>query len=118
MTDGYGAYRRFEKRIRCWSHLERKAKALRESWDKEAATFGCYALKIMEFLRDGVYQMRGEPSNLEIANRCDYERLSFLMECLRKNDAKHEPTRAFAVEILNDHKAIFRVLKHPSRHAF
>ncbi len=40
MTDGYGAYRKYSNRLRCWGHLERKGKALEESWDKNASTFG------------------------------------------------------------------------------
>jgi transposase len=115
MTDGYNAYRRFENRLRCWSHLERKAKALEESWDKSAANFGAYAIQTFERLRQCVYRMREMPPDEKEKEllSCDHERLHFLLECLKKNHAEHEATRAFAVEILNDNQAIFRVLKHP-----
>jgi IS1 family transposase len=115
MTDGYHAYRKFENRLRCWSHLERKAKSLEESWDKGAANFGAYAVKTFELLRKHVYKMReiARDERKEIQTDCDLERLHFLLKCLQKNDVEHEATRAFAVEILNDHQAIFRVLKHP-----
>jgi transposase len=115
MTDGYHAYRQFENRLRCWSHLERKAKSLEESWDKSAANFGAYAVKTFELLRNSVYRMReiASEEREEIQANCDLERLHFLLKCLQKNDVEHEATRAFAVEILNDHQAIFRVLKHP-----
>ena len=115
MTDGYGAYRRFENRLRCWSHLERKAIALEESWDKSAAGFGAYAVKTFELLRQNVYRMR-ETSPSErgpIQDNCEKEKIEFLVECLRRDDSNHEATRAFAVEILNDHEAIFRVIKNP-----
>lgn len=115
MTDGYKAYRQFENRLRCWSHLERKAKALEESWDKNAASFGAYAVQTFELLRQSVYKMREmTPDKREKSQaHSDLERLHFLLECLKRNHSEHEATRTFAVEILNDHQAIFRVLKDP-----
>lgn len=115
MTDGYMAYRQFSKRIRCWAHLERKAKGLEESWDKEAANFGAYAASALQSLRENVYQMRGLPLDtvhLE-QKQCDQTRIEFIFECLRRDQSEHQATRAFAVEILNDHEAVFQVLQHP-----
>jgi len=115
MSDGYAAYRFYENRIRCWPHLERKAVALNESWDKETASFGAYAVATLESLRQSVYKMREmEPSKRTPEyEACDTQRLQFILECVQRNDSKHEPTRAFAVEILYDNAAIFRVLKEP-----
>lgn len=115
MTDGYCAYRQFTNRLRCWPHLERKAKALEGSWDKDAASFGAYAVKTFENLRDCVYEMRGR-SQVErnaYSDESDVIRLDLLAQCIKRNDAKHGATRKFAVEILNDHEAIFQVLKNP-----
>lgn len=115
MTDGYCAYRQFTNRLRCWAHLERKATALEESWDKDAASFGTYAVRTFESLRGSVYEMREQPPSEQTSERakCDEIRLGFLLQCLKRNDSRHEATRKFAVEILNDHEAIFRVLKNP-----
>ena len=122
MTDGYGVYRHFEKRLRCWAHLERKAKALEESWDKDAASFGAYAVKTFRTLRERIYRMReikpAERSQEQSAwsqeqEACDEDRLQLIMKCLDNNTAQHEATRAFAVEILNDHKVIFQVIATP-----
>lgn len=115
MTDGYCVYRQFDKRVRCWPHLERKATALEDSWNKDAASFGAYAVKTFKNLRSGVYEMR-EQSASERENtqaKCDEIRLEFLAQCIKRNDSEHEATRKFAVEIVNDHKAIFQVLKTP-----
>lgn len=115
MTDGYGAYRQYEKRLRCWAHLERKAIALEESWDKSAASFGVYAVKTFELLRQYVYRMREMTPEEREPERaaCTQERLKFIYECLLRNDSEHEGTRAFTVEILNDNQSIFRVLDNP-----
>lgn len=115
MTDGYCAYRQFANRLRCWPHLERKAVALRDSWDKEAASFGAYVVKTFESLRYSVYKMR-EQSPFERKSEqssCDAIRIDLLGHCIKRDEAQHEATRKFAVEILNDHEAIFQVLKNP-----
>ena len=115
MTDGLAVYRWYQDRLRCWSHLDRKAVGLEESWDKEAATFGAYAVKAFESLRQSIYRMREmEPSQRESEQKaCEEIRLAFVYECIKRNDAQHDATRAFAVEILNDEKVIFRQLMEP-----
>lgn len=115
MTDGYNAYRWYQNRGRCWSHLTRKGKALEESCDKDANTFGSYALKAFKSMQNSVYKMRDmQPKDrAEEAAASDTIRLELLMECLRQEDAKNEKARAFAGEIYNDNQAIFRVLKEP-----
>ena len=37
MTDGYSAYRSYENRLRCWAHLIRKMRGIKESCDLEVA---------------------------------------------------------------------------------
>jgi transposase len=115
MTDGYTVYRSLANRLRCWAHLERKAKALKDSWDKNASTFGKYATETFEALRDSVYKMRDmkPDERKDETNTVDNCRLKFLLECVRNNDATHGKTRAFAREVLNDQEAIFTVLKNP-----
>lgn len=95
MTDGYIAYRKYKNRVRCWAHLERKAKALEESWDEDVASFGAYAVKTFESLRRSVYKMREtSPSEREEERyNCDQERIGLLTECVRRDDSDHEATR-------------------------
>lgn len=115
MTDGLAVYRWYEDRLRCWSHLDRKAVGLEESWDKEAATFGAYAVKAFESLRQCIYKMRKMESSQRQSEEktADEIRLKFIYECLQRNNAEHEATRAFAVEILNDKDVIFRQITKP-----
>ena len=115
MTDGLAVYRWYEDRLRCWAHLDRKAVGLEESWDKEAATFGAYAVKAFKSLYQCIYKMREmEPSQRQSEQKiADEIRLNFIYECLQRNNAEHEASRAFAVEILNDKDVIFRQITTP-----
>jgi hypothetical protein len=40
MSDGYWAYRDYDSRLRCLTHLVRKARGLEESFDRTARDFG------------------------------------------------------------------------------
>jgi hypothetical protein len=40
MSDGYHVYCQFKHRLRCWAHLLRKARGLKESLSAEARAFG------------------------------------------------------------------------------
>ena len=40
MSDGWCAYRSFERRLRCWAHLLRKAQGLIDSYGRETRAFG------------------------------------------------------------------------------
>ena len=105
MSDGCQVFRHISKRLRCWAQLERKAKRLKESWDKTAAEFGAYALASFETLRMAVYRMR-EQTDLELATEqeiCDERRLKFMADCLCHLDSEHPGVGAFAFEVLNDH---------------
>ena len=115
MTDGYKAYRWYKNRLRCWSHLKRKGKALEESFDNDANPFGCYVVKAFTSMQESIYKMRAtKPEDrAEEAAASDALRLELLMECLKQRDAKNEKVRAFAGEVINDNQAIFRILKQP-----
>jgi transposase len=116
MTDGYTVYRSFKNRLRCWAHLERKGKALQESWDTSAATFGKYVVESFKALRKSVKRMREmqpEDRGAEIEVN-DKIRLNLLYKCFEQRSiAKNEKVVDFAGEVLNDHQAIFRVLNEP-----
>jgi transposase len=115
MTDGYLAYRSLANRIRCWAHLNRKAKALAESCDKSASIFGLALMRALKSMQDSIYRMREiAPGHRAIeAALADEIRIEVLAECIKQEDARNEKARAFAGEILNDVPAIFRVLQEP-----
>jgi transposase len=56
MSDGYWAYRDYDKRLRCLTHLLRKARGLQESLDRKARDFGdalrhCLETAMERFMR-------------------------------------------------------------------
>jgi Transposase IS66 family len=54
ISDGYGAYRWYEKRQRCLAHLIRKALALTQAVDAEAKQIGQW---LLEELRELIHQI-------------------------------------------------------------
>lgn len=117
MADGYKVYRRYEKRLRCWPHIDRKAQGLIDSCDKDANTFGEFVLEAFRFLRNGVYKMRqmeGDALEKERAH-CEDVKTVLLIESLKGQETtQNEKTRQLKVEILNDTKAIFAAIQHPN----
>jgi len=113
MTDGCKAYRWYEKRLRCWAHLERKAQGLKDSLNKEAQEFGKEALKVLKTLIKAIYGVRAGPKE---NSALKYQKLleQFRILCEQFRDADHDKTRALAREFLNDWEAIFRILAHPN----
>lgn len=112
MTDGWGAYRRFPRRLRCWAHLIRKARGLADSYDREARTFGCQVRDLFDTLLAAVYAAREGPP-VDLPARYAGHLAGVRAACARLRDHPHAKTRALAVELLNDWEAIFQVLSHP-----
>jgi len=114
MSDGYTVYRDFVRRLRCWAHLIRKAKALQQSLDvTDAQPFGNATLCLLNELMEAVYQAReGPPTDLLALYSNRLERFKAL--CNAHRDCLHEQTRALAREFLNDWDAIWTVLQFPS----
>jgi len=117
MTDGYSAYRDYKKRLRCWAHLSRKGRGLKESTDSNACCFGSSALQLMDTLQLAVYQWRESnkehQATKELTGRYEEELKDFRRRCEVFSGSNHEKTRKLAVEFLKDWDAIFRVLEHP-----
>ena len=107
MSDGLKVYRHYSKRLRCHSHLTRKAQGLVESLDKEAKEFGEIALFALTMAH---MQVKGK---LEPANLCHVMLSTFKQFCELHKDHCHEKTRQLAVEFLNDWDAIWKVLDFP-----
>lgn len=114
MSDGYKVYREIAKRLRCWAHLERKAKGIAESLDKDAAAFGRRTHELIKVLMDAIYKAREGPSNEVLEKKYSLLLANFKAECERMREhSKHKKARALAVEFLNDWEAIFMVLRYP-----
>ncbi|MEF8767027.1 IS66 family transposase [Candidatus Accumulibacter contiguus] len=112
MSDGYCVYRRFQKRLRCWAHLLRKAEGLKESLSTEARAFGEATHGLLSDLITAIYQAReGPPVDLtpRFRDRLD----AFRRLCEEHRDSAHEKTRALAREFLYDWEAVWIVVAHP-----
>lgn len=119
MTDGYGAYRHYAKRLRCWAHLLRKAQGLAESTDALAKAYGHLVLNLLKACMNELYQWREEAHPKEKTNVLK-DKLFSELDAFKKICEKyggdtifHEKTKALAREFLNDWDAIFRILEHP-----
>lgn len=112
MSDGYGQYRKYGKRLRCLAHIIRKARGVSESCHPEAAEFGKKILKNINVFISGVYEARGDPTiDLMELYAEELESMKILCEAYRNHD--HEKTRKLARELLNDWDAIWNVLRYP-----
>jgi transposase len=114
MTDGWQVYRALRKRLRCWAHWVRKARGLRDSSDRVAATVGSELLDLLEGLIDAVLEARGQNlalGTLEKRHADPIARLKALCEQYR--NATHKKLGEFAREMLNDWAVILRPLHDP-----
>jgi transposase len=112
MTDGWGAYRHYPRRLRCWAHLLRKAQGLADSYHRDARAFGHQVRDLFHTLMEAVYAAReGPPADLPTHYADSLADLRAACERFQHHDPAK--TRALAVELLNDWDAIFRVLAHP-----
>ncbi len=113
MSDGYGVYRAYGKRLRCWAHLLRKARGLADSTQREAHLFGVKVVAWLLLFMETVYRARAGPAaNLqeELADEVE----EFKLWCAQHRDSAHAKTRQLAREFLNDWAAIWTVLEHPA----
>jgi hypothetical protein len=112
MSDGYGQYRRYGKRLRCLAHIIRKARGLADSTDPQAAQFGEPILETLALFLQGVYLARGDPERDLPASFA--EELHHLRQwCQQHHDHPHSKVRALARELLNDWDTFWQVLHHP-----
>jgi hypothetical protein len=113
MSDGYGQYRHYGKRLRCLAHLIRKARGLAESCHPAAAAFGQMVLQTIAQVVEGIYLARGDPT-VNLAEKFSAELAQLQTACEQHRDHEHEKTRQLAREFLNDWTAIWQVLAYPN----
>lgn len=113
MSDGYWAYRELDRRLRCLAHLQRKARGLQESLDRQGRILGEAVQACLEAVMQSVYAAREGPPSTALRQQ-HAEQLNALWRlCLAHADAKHEKTRALARELLNDFETFWVTLEHP-----
>ena len=113
MSDGWGSYRHYWRRLRCWAHLIRKARGLAQSCHREARAFGQLVLTTLETLMAAVYAAREDPPPVDLPTQHAPLLAALRAACEGHQGSTHQKTRALAVELLNDWEAIFQVLSHP-----
>jgi hypothetical protein len=114
MADGYSVYRAWLNRLRCWAHLLRKARGLKESTDGRVAGVGGEMLDILTQLVEAILSARASPppAALTELHSQDIRRLRALCEGHR--DDSHKKLRELAGEFLNDWAVILRQVAEPN----
>ena len=115
MSDGYGQYRKYGNRLRCWAHLIRKARGLAESCDPDAVAFGTQVLEAFTRFIKGIHQARGSPDEIppSIQDLFSDDLTHLKQLCEQHRNHTHTKLRQLARELLNDWDAIWKVLEHP-----
>jgi transposase len=113
MSDGYGQYRQYGKRLRCLAHIMRKGRGLAESYDAQAVAFGEKVLESLSMFIQGVYAARSDP-DIALPEKFAQELTELRALCEQHRDHPHAKTRSLARELLYDWDAIWTVLTHPA----
>jgi hypothetical protein len=113
MSDGYGVYRHYENRLRCWAHLLRKARALAEATCRLTREVGLALLALMGRLIQTVHAAdHGDLADLARQQTPQVERLKAL--CESHQDSTSEKLGSFCREMLKDWTVIIRPLYDPA----
>lgn len=107
VTDGYGAYITYEKRQHCLAHLIRKAIALTQVVDKEAADLGQWLLEELRELIQTLSLGDGDKS------KQDQDPGRLYRVCRLASVAEHPKLKALASEILRDWDAVVAFVYNP-----
>ena len=113
MSDGYWAYRDYDNRLRCLAHVQRKARGLEESLDRQARAFGEAVNGCLKAVMDSVYAAREGPPPMDLRQQHAEQLNALWCLCLEQFDAAHEKTRALARELLNDFDTFWVTLDYP-----
>jgi len=108
VTDGYLAYRSYEKRQRCLAHLIRKAVALTGAVDEKAQKMGDWFLRELRGLIKAMAE-DGEGGK----RKCNPILARLKRACKLGSEEEHCKLRALAREILNDWDAVVAFVKNP-----
>jgi hypothetical protein len=113
MSDGYWVYRELDNRLRCLAHVQRKARGLEESLDRQARGFGAAVNARLQAVMQSVYAAREGPPPTDLRQQHAEELNALWRLCLAHVDVAHEKTRALARELLNDFDTFWVTLDHP-----
>jgi len=107
ITDGYMAYRSYDKRQRCLAHLIRKAVAISGGVDEDAGKMGDWFLRELR----GLIKAMAEGDDGKKKCKIIIARLKRACKLGSKSD--HAKLKSLAKEILNDWDAVVAFVKNP-----
>jgi hypothetical protein len=113
MSDGYWAYRDYDNRLRCLTHVLRKARGLEESLDGPARRFGRVLREHIEAVMAAVYAAREGPPDIPLRTQHAAALNALFTLAVEHAEVSHAKTRALARELLNDWDTFWVVLEHP-----
>lgn len=113
MSDGYWAYRDYANRLRCLTHLLRKARGLEESLNIQAQRFGRALREHLDGVMAAVYAAREGPPPILLRQQHAAALNALFALCLEHAQARHAKSAALARELLNDWDTFWVVLDHP-----
>jgi IS1 family transposase len=108
VTDGYGAYRSYDKRQRCLAHLIRKAVGLTGAVDKKAQEMGDWFLRELRGLIKAMAEEGGDGRKKSIPILARLKKA-----CCLGSKSDHPKLKGLAKEILNDWDAVVAFVKNP-----
>lgn len=108
ITDGYVAYRSYEKRQRCLAHLIRKAVGISEALDEDTQKKGD---KLLKELRSLIKIMSEDDE--EGKEKCKQIIESLKLTCVEEKENTHTKLRELCSEILNDWDAVVAFVYNP-----
>lgn len=111
MTGGYGVYRHYPNRLRCWAHLIRKARGLAEATCRLTREVGSRLLALLSSLMATVRAAMPPSADLAARQDPDVQRLKAL--CEQHQRSISEKLAAFCRELLGDWTVIIRPLYDP-----
>jgi len=113
ISDGYGVYRAWVNRARCWPHLLRKLRGLAESSDVRVSGVGQEMEGIMKTLMAAIYAARIDPppEGLPVRYANEIERLRHLCEAHQMDD--HSVLHRVVREFLYAWDVILRPVAEP-----
>jgi len=106
VTDGYLAYRSYERRQRCLAHLIRKAIALSGAVDEKAQKMGDWFLRELR----GLIKAMADSGE---GGKCSLILARLKRACKLGSEEEYSKLRALAREILNDWDAVVAFVKNP-----
>ena len=107
ITDGYLAYRYYEKRQRCLAHLIRKAVALTGAVDEQAQKMGeWFSRELRRLIKEMAQGQAGK-------KQCNPILARLKRACNLGSKSDHAKLKSLAKEILNDWDAVVAFVKNP-----